>query len=98
MIIITGDIVTKTGCFDEALELSNKHVQHSRAEPGCISHGVYIDPHFPLRLFFYEQWQDKAAIDVHFAAASSQEFVKNIGKLISQAPNLDIYRAQKLTP
>ena len=95
MIIITGDIITKAGYFEQALVLSNKHVQHSRTENGCISHAVFIDPENPLRLFFYEQWTDQGAIEAHFAAPSSQDFVKNIGKLLSEPPNLHIYLAEK---
>jgi len=96
MIIITGDIVVKAACFAEALALSNKHVQTSRTEAGCISHSVYTDPENPLRLFFYEQWHDQGAIDAHFAQASSQTFVQEISKLVSQPPNLHMYRAEKL--
>ena len=55
MIIITGDLLIKGGHMLQAIQASQKHVAHSRTEPGCISHAVYQDPENALRLFFYEQ-------------------------------------------
>lgn len=54
MIIITGDLFIKQGHMSQAMQASQKHVAHSRTEPGCISHAVYRDPENKLRLFFYE--------------------------------------------
>lgn len=96
MIIITGDFIAKQECFEEALALSRKHVEHSRNENGCISHGVYQDPESPCRLFFYEQWADQEAIAVHFAHPNSQAFVATIRELAASPANLEIFSAQKI--
>jgi len=42
-------------------------VHRSRSEPGCISHAVHVDCENPLRLVFFEQWADRAALLAHFA-------------------------------
>lgn len=97
MIIITGDLLVKEGNLQQAMQASQKHVAHSRTEPGCISHAVYQDPEDTLRLFFYEQWQDQAAIDAHFALPSSQAFVAAVRTLVSAPPNLHIFNAEKLS-
>jgi quinol monooxygenase YgiN len=86
MIIITGDLLIKEGSMQQALKASQKHVAHSRTEPGCISHAVYQDPENALRLFFYEQWADQAAIDAHFALPSSQAFVAKVRTLVTPHP------------
>jgi quinol monooxygenase YgiN len=96
MIIVSGDIVVKPGCMPAVLAASLKHVQHSRGEAGCISHGVYQDVDNPLRLFFFEQWQDQPALDKHFKQESSQAFVASLEGLLSAVPNLHIYAAQQL--
>ena len=96
MIIITGGFTVKEGCMDQALALSLKHVEHSRTERGCISHAVYRDSEAPLRLFFYEQWADKEAIEAHFAQASSQAFVAGIRELAADVPNLQMFSANKV--
>jgi quinol monooxygenase YgiN len=96
MIIITGNLLIKEGCMEKALVASQKHVAHSRTEPGCISHAVFQDPENPLRLFFFEQWEDQAAIDTHFALPSSQRFVTSVTTLVSAAPNLHIFKAEQI--
>ncbi|WP_339719433.1 putative quinol monooxygenase [uncultured Paraglaciecola sp.] len=96
MIIITGDLLIKEGTMPQALQAAQKHVAHSRTEPGCISHAVYQDPENPLRLFFYEQWEDQASIDAHFALASSQAFVTEVRALVTAPPNLHIFNAHQI--
>lgn len=96
MIIITGDLLIKQGHISQAMQASQKHVAHSRTEPGCISHAVYQDPENALRLFFYEQWEDQAAIDAHFALPSSQAFVGEVTTLVSAPPNLHIFSAKRI--
>jgi quinol monooxygenase YgiN len=96
MIIITGDLMIKDGCMQQALEVSQKHVAYSRTEPGCISHAVYQDPENALRLFFYEQWADQAAIDAHFVLPSSKAFVAEVTSLVSAPPNLHIFNAEQI--
>ncbi|MBU3004929.1 putative quinol monooxygenase [Paraglaciecola arctica] len=96
MIIITGDLLIKKGNMPLALQYAQKHVAQSRTEAGCISHGVYQDPENPLRLFFYEQWADQAAIDAHFALPSSQNFVALVSDLVTEVPNLHIFNAEQI--
>jgi quinol monooxygenase YgiN len=96
MMIITGNLLIKQGCMEKALVASQKHVAHSRTEPGCISHAVFQDSENPLRLFFFEQWEDQAAIDTHFALPSSQRFVNSVTTLVSAAPNLHIFKAEQI--
>jgi quinol monooxygenase YgiN len=96
MIIITGDLLIKDGHMPQAIQASQKHVTHSRTEPGCISHAVYQDPENALRLFFYEQWADQAAIEAHFALPSSQAFVVEVRALVSAPANLHIFSAEQI--
>jgi quinol monooxygenase YgiN len=96
MIIITGDLLIKEGNMQEAMQACQKHVGHSRSEQGCISHAVYQDPEDSLRLFFYEQWENQAAIDAHFALSSSQAFVAKVRALVSAPPNLHIFNAEQV--
>jgi quinol monooxygenase YgiN len=47
-------------------------------------------------LFFFEQWEDQAAIDAHFSLPSSQRFVTTVTTLVSAPPNLHIFKAEKI--
>ena len=96
MIIITGDLLIKQGDMRQAMQACQKHVTHSRTEPGCVSHAVYQDPENVLRLFFYEQWVDQTAIDAHFVLPSSQAFVATVRTLVSAPPNLHIFNVEKI--
>lgn len=90
MIIVTGAGVVRADAIDEALRLSLEHVRRSRLEPGCITHGVYRDVEQPERIFFYEEWADRAALDAHFAVPASGEFVNALSALTEEAPTISI--------
>lgn len=93
MLIVIGAVVVREGCIDQALQLSQQHVDRSRCETGCIEHGVHIDGENPQRLVFLEKWEDQASLSRHFAEPGSIAFVKAIGDLAIGKPDLDIYEA-----
>ncbi len=91
MIIVTGTVLARDGCFDDVLSLAIAHVRRSRIEPGCISHAVYRDLDEPLRLQFVERWADLAALKIHFAVPASGETVRALAALASERPSMQIY-------
>lgn len=96
MIIVTGSFTAKEGCLPEALRLAHTHVARSREEAGCVSHAVYQDPNCPTRLFFYEQWADRAALAAHFALPASRGFAKAVAALAVAAPELSVFEATRV--
>jgi len=82
--------------FEEVRKLSLEHVRRSRAEPGCISHAVHVDCENPLRLVFFEQWADRAALLAHFAVPASREFVRSLRSLAAAATTIELYDATQL--
>ena len=96
MIIVLGSVAIKEGHVEEALTISQRHVDHSRTEPGCIEHGVHVDHENPLRLVFVEKWENYDSLKQHFAEPTSIAFVNAITELVTQAPQIDIYEASKL--
>jgi quinol monooxygenase YgiN len=96
MIVVTGSVTARQDSFDAVKKLSLEHVQRSRTEPGCISHAVHIDCENPLKLVFFEQWADRAALLTHFAVPASREFVKALQSLASAATTIEIYDATKV--
>ncbi|MEK8029447.1 putative quinol monooxygenase [Ideonella sp. DXS29W] len=93
MIIILASVVAAAGRIDEALALSQEHVERSRAEPGCLAHAVHRDTEDPHRLVFVEQWQDMAALQAHFAVPASREFAKALSTMTTQPPELSLFDA-----
>jgi quinol monooxygenase YgiN len=96
MIIVTGSITAKAGCLDELIALSLEHVRRSRQEPGCISHAVHQDAEDPNRMFFFEQWTDREALEAHFAVPASRAFVRAARLLSITSPVMNIYDAGQL--
>ena len=96
MIVVTGSVTAREDSFDEVRRLSLEHVHRSRLEPGCISHAVHVDCENPLRLVFFEQWADRAALLNHFAVPASRAFVKSLYSLAADATTIDLYDATRL--
>ena len=96
MIVVTGSVTARQDSFDEVRRLSLEHVHRSRGEPGCISHAVHVDCENPLRLVFFEQWADRAALLAHFAVPASRDFVKSLHSLAATATTIELYDATRL--
>lgn len=96
MIVVTGSVTARPETFEEVRRLSLEHVHRSRAEPGCISHAVHVDCDNPLRLVFFEQWADRAALAAHFAVPASRNFVRALQPLAAAATSMEIYDATKV--
>jgi quinol monooxygenase YgiN len=96
MIIVTGSAIARQDTFDEVRRLSLEHVRRSRAEPGCISHGVHVDCENELRLVFVERWADRAALLAHFSVPASREFARGLQSLVSEPTTIEICEAVKM--
>ena len=95
MIVVTGSVTARADSFDEVRKLSLEHVRRSRTEPGCISHAVHVDCE-NLRLVFFEQWADRAALLAHFAVPASRDFVRSLQALAESATTIELYEATRL--
>jgi quinol monooxygenase YgiN len=49
-----------------------------------------------MRLFFFEQWADEAALRAHFAVDESRAFVKSLKGRIVETSGTKIYRAESI--
>jgi len=90
-IIVLGSASAASEDIGELLEGALAHVRRSRAEPGCLAHGVSRDVEDPLRLVFVERWADRAALDRHFQQPGSAEFVAVVQRLATAPPTLDLH-------
>ena len=96
MILVTGSVTARQDSIDEVRRLSLEHVRRSRQEPGCIAHAVHVDCENPLRLVFFEQWADRAALSAHFAVPASRDFVRALQSLAAGATTIELYDATRL--
>ena len=96
MLIVTGSIAARADTIDELRRASLEHVARSRAEPGCLEHGVTLDVNDGLRLVFFERWEDRAALEAHFKVPASRAFAAQAGRLAARPPELAIYEASEV--
>ncbi len=96
MILVTGSIIARAEAFNDVLHACLEHVERSRKEPGCISHDVHVDCQNPMRLFFFEQWADEAALRAHFAVEGSRAFVRSLKDRIVETSGTKIHRAEAI--
>lgn len=97
MVIVLASVTLQPGRLDEALALSQEHVERSRAEAGCLAHAVHQDTEDPHRLVFVERWSDRAALAAHFKVPASREFVGALTTLSSAPPDMTLYEAVETT-
>lgn len=96
MIIVTGSVTARADSFEALREASLAHVHRSRLEDGCLLHSVQVDCENPLRLFFYEQWRDMAALQTHFVQPGSHELLRAIRELAASSEPITIHDATEL--
>ena len=87
---MTGSVSGSDDTIDALVEAALVHVRRSRTEPGCLSHHVFRDAEDPYRLFFFERWADRAALDAHFAVPGSLDFVGRLRALAVGEPTMHI--------
>ncbi|WCM26383.1 antibiotic biosynthesis monooxygenase [Sphingomonas sp. QA11] len=93
MIIVTGSVTARPETFEALRQASLDHVLRSRTEPGCISHSVQVDCENPLRLFFFERWEDMAALRTHFIQPGSIAFIAAVRDLAAASESISMYEA-----
>lgn len=93
MIIVTGSVTARADSFDALREASLAHVHRSRLEDGCLLHSVQVDCEDPLRLFFYEQWRDMAALKAHFAQPGSHDFMRAVRDHGESSEDISLFEA-----
>ena len=90
MLVVTGTVTARPKTFEALLEAALQHVRRSRTEPGCVRHSVHVDAEDPMRLFFYEEWADREALDTHFEQAGSQAFMTAVRELAAASTRIRI--------
>jgi quinol monooxygenase YgiN len=91
MLVVTGTVTAHPSTFARVRELSLDHVHRSRKEAGCISHAVHVDCEEPMRLFFFERWADRDALNVHFRQSETAKFIAALRELATHATGPDIF-------
>jgi quinol monooxygenase YgiN len=77
--------------LDKILSLCRELVEITRGEKGCISYGVYHDVEHPELLTMIEEWKSREDLDAHLHAEHFTRIVPQLGKLMTQASDMNVY-------
>ena len=68
MILIAGTVDVDPERRAAALEAGCPHMAQTRKLPGCLDYVWSADPLTPGRIYVFERWADREALEAHFAS------------------------------
>jgi len=98
MLVVTGVIEVSEDSLTAAKALAGPMGTASRAEAGCHAYAFYQDLEDPGRIRIYEEWEDQAALDAHFATPHMAAFVEGLGALSVKSMNVVKFEQGETSP
>lgn len=80
---VVAKVVAKTDSIEALRQELIKLVAPTRQEEGCIEYRLHQDNQAPAVFIFYENWQDKAALDRHMASPHFLAYIKATEEMIA---------------
>ncbi len=77
MICVSVTYVVQPGHEDEALNIFNTMMPHTRKEPGNLLYLAHRSTSDPRHFFLYEQYTDQAAFQAHRTADYFVQYITN---------------------
>ncbi|MFE9422225.1 putative quinol monooxygenase [Kitasatospora sp. NPDC006697] len=87
---VIAELRPKAERAGEFREQAEAMARASRAEEGCVSYQLYVDPADQGRWVIVEEWADRAALDAHLASAHLAESLARTAELLAGEPRLRI--------
>ena len=91
MIVVIGRVSVPAENRDALVAAAEKMQAASRDEKGCVRYEFYAAIADPLSFIAVEEWEDRAALDAHFAEPHLQEFSAALGELLEDSPEVAIH-------
>ena len=91
MIVVIGRVRCEPERREELVALLVPMQDDSRKEEGCIRYGFFAAVEDENSFVAVEEWEDRGALDRHFAEPHLHEFGANLLKLVSERPEVAIH-------
>ena len=75
----------------ELLKLLTSFVDKSRSEQGCVDYHFHVSLDDPNMFYFYENWTDRAALDVHLNLPYQKEWFGRHDEFLSRKVELRFF-------
>lgn len=93
MIKVVAKNFVKPQKIENFIALAEKLIAQTRkSDAGCIRYGLFQDTEDSGILTFIEEWEDKAALDKHMAAAHFKEIVPKLDEFCEKPGKMNLYR------
>ena len=92
MITIVAKSLIKQGRIEEYKLLTDRLINESRKEKGCISYNLYQDINNCNILTFIEEWEDEEVIKIHNNSEHFTSIVPKFGDLREGKSEINIYK------
>jgi quinol monooxygenase YgiN len=91
MLLVVGRVTCDEEKREELTSLCREMQDNSRREEGCIRYGFFSAIEDENSFVAVEEWEDRAALDEHFAQPHLQEFAAKLLELVSEPPEVAIH-------
>ena len=98
MILVIGRVRCAPENRDQLVAACVRMQDASRKEEGCIRYGFFAAVEDKNSFVAVEEWEDRAALDRHFAEPHLQEFAKGLGEVVSERPEVAIHEVAETLP
>lgn len=92
MICLRVTFAVHAGAEEECKRLMRIMMEHTNREPGCRNYLGWQAAENLRKFFFYEVYDDQAALDAHRAAPYFQQYVTNGLAKLMESSEREIYR------
>lgn len=76
---------------DELIKLLESFVPRSREEAGCLEYHFHVSDEDPNVFYFYENWTDRAALDVHLKLPYQIEWFAKHDEFLTRKAELQFF-------
>jgi len=97
MVVVAGKVTVKPDARTDAIAAARRMAEATRAEPGCISYGFYQDVGDPNTILVFEEWEDAAALERHFATPHMAAFAAEIPRFVAGATAIKRYAVESVS-
>lgn len=91
MVLVIGRVRCDPENREQLIAACERMQEASRREEGCIRYGFFAAIEDEDSFVAVEEWADREALDRHFAEPHLQEFAAELGRLVSERPEVAIH-------
>jgi len=96
MIVVLAHAEVKQGVAEEFIKAADKCAEATRKEAGSIFYTLYSSTENEQKFVFVEEWETKAALDMHLKTPHLVNFVEQTQDLLTSPLDIKVFEANKI--